>query len=693
MNNIFISVIVIGYNIEKYIDRCMKSVMELDYNNYEVIYVDDGSTDATLSKVKGYENKVYIISKENGGIISARKEGLKKANGEYVIFVDGDDWVNEDLLSNLVKDVNAEGRVVDIVSSSMYRQCKDGSFWTQINGIRSGICAGETYLEYILNDKNNHHMFPKLYRKEFLMKAGYMEYPNITVAEDLLTNAFLGMHNPLVFFNNSVNYYYCYNATSVIRRGDHGLLKQIETLELMEEYMKDILSRKDMRILMDYQWFIYYYTYVLESENYVSKRVKAALGSKIKKYIKEYSDNPYCLEKLKDLKTNHKWILRGYIRCPYVMIIAEPIIRWIAKVKGYILSTPGRRYEKKYAEEMKLYYQNKTWEMIDNITEKKNIFLIGTSDRSNLGDHLIALSAKQILEDCFENYTVHEITGDHFRNERSQITKVIGAEDIIFITGGGFLGDLWMDEEKMVRDILEDYPNNQVIILPQTIYFADDNDNVKEYVNTCNKYNAHNNLTLFARDSQSYHLFKKMFPNKQIELFPDLALLWKERISVEKESVALLCFRADKESVIAAQTALGYEKYLLSIGMEVGWTSTLHEGEHCGDIVLEKRKEKVYAKLNEFGRARLIITDRLHGMILCALVGTPCIAFDNVSKKVSSVYNDWLKELPYIRIADGGDDISSLIEQLLQIEEQSFQYELFANNRISLCELLKELIH
>ena len=183
-----------------------------------------------------------------------------------------------------------------------------------------------------------------------------------------------------------------------------------------------------------------------------------------------------------------------------------------------------------------------------------------------------------------------------------------------------------------------------------------------------------------------------MFPNKRVELFPDLALLWKEQVLFQKENIALLCFRADKESVISAETAQGYEKHLKAIGMEVGWTSTLHEGEHCGDIVLEKRKETVYAKLEEFGKASLIITDRLHAMIMCALVGTPCIAFDNISKKVSGVYNDWLKELPYIRIADTGDDIDYLIQELLDEKQLEYCYNYFERYRTNMLNVLNSLV-
>lgn len=690
MNHTFISVIVIGYNIEKFIDRCMQSVLHLEYSQYEIIFVDDGSTDGTLAKVKQYENCVKIITKQNGGIISARKEGLKNAKGEYVVFVDGDDWVNKELLSNLAKDVNVNGRKMDIVCSHMYRQRRDRSFFIQKNGIKSGFCEGGTYYEYIMNDKNNHHMFPKLYRKEFLLAAGYMEYPNITTAEDLLTNAFLGACRPLTYFNNSVNYYYCYNTESVIRRGDRRLLKQIETLELMETYLKERCSDIVVRDLMDYQWFLYYYAYIMSFETKVSSKVKVEIATKVKKHIRNYRKNPYNQEIVGKLLTHQKWILHGYYVFPYAMVVLEPLIRWIAGLKKFLWELPQKYDEKKYNSRMKLYYHMKTNEIIPSCSQK-NAFLIGTSDRSNLGDHLIAYSAKQLLEECLNEYTVHEITGDHFRTERTQIKKVIKPNDLIFVSGGGFLGDLWMDEEQMVRDILTDYPCNPVVILPQTIFFTDNNYE-SEYTTTKEIYNKHSNLTLFARDRQSYHLLKEMFPNKQVELFPDMALLIKEQCVSDKENCALICFRTDKESVISQESIMEYEEYLQKTGLEVKKTSTLNEGAHNGDIILEKRGKLLHNKLEEFSKAKIVITDRLHAMIFCALVGTPCIALDNVSRKISGIYNDWLKNLTYIQVVQWGEELNeNLIHEMLNRQDLKFDNIYFEQYRIKMKDVLTEL--
>lgn len=109
---------------------------------------------------------------------------------------------------------------------------------------------------------------------------------------------------------------------------------------------------------------------------------------------------------------------------------------------------------------------------------------------------------------------------------KNEIQKIITAGDIILIHGGGFLGDLWLNEEEMARDILVRFPDNKVIILPQTIFFTTGVGRA-EYEKSKQIYSQHRNLSIFVRDSNSYQLLKKMLPNNNIELTPDMVLLWK----------------------------------------------------------------------------------------------------------------------------------------------------------------------
>lgn len=103
MNN-KISVIVPMYNVIDYIERCINSILKQDYYNYEIIIVNDGSTDGSRNKIKQYENleNVIIIDKQNGGLSSARNVGLDNATGEYILFVDSDDYI----LPNTLKEAH-----------------------------------------------------------------------------------------------------------------------------------------------------------------------------------------------------------------------------------------------------------------------------------------------------------------------------------------------------------------------------------------------------------------------------------------------------------------------------------------------------------------------------------------------------------------------------------------------------------
>lgn len=101
-----ISVIIPVYNAEKFLDRCLGSVLGQTYENIEVIAVNDGSKDGSLALLNGYaqrDSRVRVIDQENGGVANARNVGLAHAGGEYILFVDADDWIEPDMAQSLLK--------------------------------------------------------------------------------------------------------------------------------------------------------------------------------------------------------------------------------------------------------------------------------------------------------------------------------------------------------------------------------------------------------------------------------------------------------------------------------------------------------------------------------------------------------------------------------------------------------------
>lgn len=115
MNNPLISVIVPVYNSEKYLHRCIDSILSQTYTNFELLLVDDGSRDRSAAICDEYalkDSRVRVFHKENGGVSSARNLGLDNANGEWVAFVDSDDWVEKNYFFNLQTDSDVEFVIV-----------------------------------------------------------------------------------------------------------------------------------------------------------------------------------------------------------------------------------------------------------------------------------------------------------------------------------------------------------------------------------------------------------------------------------------------------------------------------------------------------------------------------------------------------------------------------------------------------
>lgn len=115
------SVVVPVYNVEKYLSECIESILAQSFHNYEIILVNDGSTDSSLIICKEYavaNNKILIIDKENGGLSDARNMGIKESSGEYIVFVDSDDYIEVDALKNFNIDLE-KSHNPDVLISQM----------------------------------------------------------------------------------------------------------------------------------------------------------------------------------------------------------------------------------------------------------------------------------------------------------------------------------------------------------------------------------------------------------------------------------------------------------------------------------------------------------------------------------------------------------------------------------------------
>ncbi len=683
-----ISVIVIGYNIENYISNCLDTLVNQTYPNYEIIFVNDGSKDATLDIAREYAKKypkLHVFDKTNGGIVSARKEGLRHATGEYVCFVDGDDWAPKTMVEVLERGLHYGNNNFDIVVSRFYSQDENGGFVLSNNETMEDIMSGDSFLKNILDDSIPHYMFAKLYKKSFLISVGYLDFLEITIAEDWMTNAIVGIFNPNVHFINDCTYYYRYNALSCTRDGSNKVLEQIKTTNFIIETYKKKGVYTTYENYLKYLWFSYVHTYVVSPKVHYS--VKKELVKLTKEKLKGWKSNPIAIERYNSFSMKHKIIFFVSYHFPRMSKILNIIYHKLKKRRirdeaYYLINAEKRKKShKKYLQSIK-----------KNLS-KRSLYLIGTSSRSNIGDHLIAFSEISLLNKHFaKDYNIIEITEDCYCAEKKYIASLIKSDDIIFITGGGFLGDLWLYEENIVRDIIKTFTNNKTIIFPQTVFFTDTTTNNEEYIKSLKTYKSRDNIFYMLRDEKSYLFFKNEVSDSRSYLFPDMALLTDIVMPYHHQDGILLCLRSDKEKSLSNSAIEYIKKYLQDRNYAFEFGTTLAKGKNNGDISLDARELSIRDKLKEFGNKKLVVTDRLHGMIISCLAGTSCIAFDNTSKKVSGVYNKWLKKLNNVTIIDDVKQFDEAFEQLISRVAVPYTKEYLSDNEKELTNTIMDIL-
>ena len=155
----------------------------------------------------------------------------------------------------------------------------------------------------------------------------------------------------------------------------------------------------------------------------------------------------------------------------------------------------------------------------------------------------------------------------------------------------------------------------------------------------------------------------------------------QKKVDVAKRQNVLLCFREDKEQSISEQVKRTIIVTVKQCGKEYLETTTVEKYA----ISPNQRETFVYKKLQEFRNSELVITDRLHAMLFAAITGTPCIAFDNCSKKVSGVY-EWIYQLKYIKIVNRESDIHLLLNEFLGSTVKECEFHKLEGNYNNMAE-------
>ena len=297
--DICVSIIVPIYNVEKYIYRCINSIIEQTYKKLEIILVDDGSPDKSpqiCDEYKEKDDRIIVIHKKNGGLSDARNEGLKVATGDYILFLDSDDEIIKTAIEELIKIIKKESP--DIICFN-FKEIIEESKQIYKNNFYSSSCTKDisilSYEEAISDNINRRRIryeaCSKLYRNEIAKK---IKFPEGMFAEDLAVfYKFLKLSNKIIHYDNQLYIYYR-RLDSIM--GSKKIKLYIDIYNNEKNYYTEIkslhLSKKDFNKAEDnfFKTLIKTYTKI-----YYNKNDDNLLGI-IEKDIEKININKLCFK-------------------------------------------------------------------------------------------------------------------------------------------------------------------------------------------------------------------------------------------------------------------------------------------------------------------------------------------------------------------------------------------------------------
>lgn len=245
----FLSIIVPVYNVENYLKRCIQSIIDCNLSDYELILVNDGSTDRSREICEEYAKQykdVILINKENGGLSDARNCGMNRAIGKYISFIDSDDYIISENFSKTIKrlkKIDEDNNSLDILVNDFFRVSDEEKIIDRINQIENtqDIINDEKYMNRFLCDYGcfwNTWRF--VFRREFLIENSY-SFKKGYLCEDIdFAVKALVSTNKIGFYHNP---YYCY------RIGRKSSIMNVVTIKRIDDYLS--ITSECMDLLND----------------------------------------------------------------------------------------------------------------------------------------------------------------------------------------------------------------------------------------------------------------------------------------------------------------------------------------------------------------------------------------------------------------------------------------------------------
>lgn len=289
MENKKVSIIVPVYNVELYIEDCLNSLLNQTYSNYEIILINDGSTDNSIEICSKYnDQKIKIFNQNNKGVSIARNVGISLATGQYIMFVDADDMVSEKYIENLIKSI--EETNTDMVVCGYTKEKAELVNKKNLQEIKGEIINANTMLENMMeNNLQEGYLWNKIFKKSIINDNSLEFKEGVNVWEDLYFVIEYLSKSDKIFAINEKLYYYRTREGSAVNRKETStdLVGKVKILELIMKNYNFIINNKNYYgIKRMYVTVLLKYLLQIKKDNKELIKEKLSIVKKIKKDIK-----------------------------------------------------------------------------------------------------------------------------------------------------------------------------------------------------------------------------------------------------------------------------------------------------------------------------------------------------------------------------------------------------------------------
>ena len=286
-----VSIIIPVYNTSAYIDRCLDSVTKQSYNNIEIILVDDGSTDDSYEKCLSWakkDDRIKIITQENGGLSAARNAGLDVCKGEYIQFLDSDDKIGQDMIKKMISEI--EKNNADLAACAFYNIYEDK---TLKGSMKAGIIIGNDIVKSMFSPGFFLSSCNKIFKRNLLLSetGQFIKFTKGLLSEDSVwLSEILPKAKRAIYVD--IPFYYWYRRSDSLTRGsgevrlDERAMTEITAFEKVAKNCKE--AGDDVYEAANKRLFVILKQKLFAAYRKKDKKLTKELNTKIKNVLKEY---------------------------------------------------------------------------------------------------------------------------------------------------------------------------------------------------------------------------------------------------------------------------------------------------------------------------------------------------------------------------------------------------------------------